>query len=180
MIRELRSEAAKSLLAYFFLHENEELYVNELVRKLKIDKRNLIKKLKEYETDGLFKCSTRGNLRLYSLNKRFPLYKEYKETTLKTVGVLQYLKDALIKVKGVEKAFVFGSYASGRMDELSDIDVMIIGSHDTIEVQKSVAMIQKKLEREINVINLSREEFDRKKNDPFINKILKEKRVDIL
>jgi predicted transcriptional regulator with HTH domain len=43
----LRSEITKKLLNYFFLNPKESLYVNELSRNLALDKRNLVKKIKE-------------------------------------------------------------------------------------------------------------------------------------
>ena len=46
----LKSELTKTLLNYFFINPHEELYINELSRKLNLDKRNLVKKLKAITT----------------------------------------------------------------------------------------------------------------------------------
>lgn len=81
------SKTTKSLLNFFFSHEDESFYVNELARRLELDRRNLFKKLKELEDEGLFHIETMGNLKLYSLNKQYPLYAEYKKIILKTSGV---------------------------------------------------------------------------------------------
>ncbi len=43
----LRSEITKTVLNYFFMNPQESLYVNELVQKLHLDKRNLVKKIRE-------------------------------------------------------------------------------------------------------------------------------------
>ena len=43
----LRSEITKKLLNYFFINPHESLYVNEMSQKLQLDKRNLVKKIKE-------------------------------------------------------------------------------------------------------------------------------------
>jgi len=51
----LRSEITRKLLNYFFLNPEASLYVNELARKLGLDKRNLVKKMKELEKEGLLK-----------------------------------------------------------------------------------------------------------------------------
>ena len=80
----LRSEITKKLLNYFFLNPHESLYVNELVKKLHLDKRNLVKKIKELEKEGVLKSQTRGNLRLYSVNQDYPLYDEYRKIVIKT------------------------------------------------------------------------------------------------
>jgi len=47
----LKSKITRKLLNYFFLNPKESLYVNELSRNLALDKRNLVKKIKELETE---------------------------------------------------------------------------------------------------------------------------------
>ena len=81
----MSSEIVKSLLSFYFLHEDESFYTNEIARCLHADKRNLVKKLKELEKEGLFINELKGNQRNYSLNKRHPLYNEYKSIIIKTV-----------------------------------------------------------------------------------------------
>ena len=78
----LRSDITKKILNYFFINPEDALYVNELSRRLNLDKRNLVKKLRELETEGLLKSEIRGNLKIYSTNKKFPFYKEYKKLSL--------------------------------------------------------------------------------------------------
>jgi DNA-binding transcriptional ArsR family regulator len=83
----LRSGVIRKVLNYFFVNHHESLYVNELSRKLDLDKRNLVKKLKELESEGLLKSELRGNLKIYSINKSYLLYKEYRKIILNTVGL---------------------------------------------------------------------------------------------
>ena len=73
----LRSEITRKLLQYFFLHPEESLYTNELGRKFQLDKRNLVKKLRELEEEGILQCRIIGNIKLYSINREYPLYNEY-------------------------------------------------------------------------------------------------------
>jgi len=72
----LRSEITRKLLDYFFINPHENLYVNELTRKLNLDKRNLVKKIRQLENEGILKSQSRGNLKLYSINTDYSLYKE--------------------------------------------------------------------------------------------------------
>ncbi len=178
----ITSKIAQSLLAFYFLHEDESLYVNELVRRLELDKRNLVKKLTEFEREGIFKSEIIGNQKYYSLNKKYPLYKEYKRIVLKTIGIEKQLKTALSDIKGIKRAFVYGSYAEDRMDAFSDIDIIVIGNHSTVLLHKKIAQLQKLTDREINVISISQEEFDAKveNEDPFITGILGKKRIEII
>ncbi|KKM82518.1 hypothetical protein LCGC14_1318790, partial [marine sediment metagenome] len=70
----LKSKITRKLLNYFFLNPKESLYVNELSRNLALDKRNLVKKIKELETEGILKSQARGNLKLYSINRNYKLF----------------------------------------------------------------------------------------------------------
>lgn len=176
----LSSKTTVRLLNYFFLHEDESLYFNEIVRRLDEDKRNLARKVKELELLGLLSVESKGNLKIYSLNKKFPLYNEYKKIILKTAGIENELKKSLSKVDGIKEAFIFGSYAEGKMDRLSDIDVMVIGDQNTIDLHKALGHIQKIMDREINVINMSQREFHAKQKDPFISKVVRGKRIVLI
>ena len=116
------------------------------------------------------------------MNKKLALYKEYKTIVLKTIGLEQKLKDALTDIKGIKKAYIFGSYAEDKMDASSDIDIIVIGDQDTILIQKRISQLQKFMDREINVINITEKEFTlkEKKKDPFILNILKKKKIEII
>jgi predicted nucleotidyltransferase len=177
----LRSKNTKAILGYMFLHEDAELYVNEMARKFSLDDGNLSRKLKELEREGILKCRERGHERYYSLNRNYSLLKEYKGIVLKTVGLEQKLRDGLAKISGIEQAFIFGSYAGGTMDAASDVDLLVVGGHDTLALQKAVAATQKEIDREINVISLdSREYTEKLKKDPFLRSLAKKKKVRIV
>ncbi|MCK4528564.1 nucleotidyltransferase domain-containing protein [candidate division WOR-3 bacterium] len=178
----IKSKIVQSLLAFYFLHEEENLYVNELVRHLGVDKRNLVKKLNELEREGLFKIEIIGNQKYYSLNKKYSLYKEYKRIILKTIGLEKQLKTVLGELTGIKRAFIYGSYAEDRMDAFSDIDIIVIGNHNTVLLQKTITQLQKSTDREINVTSISQQEFDSivANKDPFITDVLEKKRIEII
>jgi predicted nucleotidyltransferase len=177
----LRSVISKKILGYFFLHEEKELYLNEMCRRFNLDRGNLVKKLRELEAEGVLKSEWKGNQRYYHLNPSFPLIKEYKKIILKTIGIEQTLKSLLKKIKGVEKAFLFGSYAQNKMDSLSDLDLIVIGEHNTIALNREIAQLQKEIDREINVISIDSDEFEAKrKKDPFFQRILKKEKIELV
>lgn len=177
----LKSELTLKLLDYFFMSPHEGLYMNELVRKLDLDKRNLAKKLKELEKEGILKTQKQGNLKLYSLDKKYPLYKEYRTIILKTVGFEAKLKTIIKKVEGLSKIIIYGSYARDKIDIHSDIDLVAIGSHDIVPLQRKLNQLQKAIDREINVINMSSKEWQKRINskDLFVSEILQKKHIQI-
>ncbi|MBU0661678.1 nucleotidyltransferase domain-containing protein [Patescibacteria group bacterium] len=178
----LKSAITQKLLSHFFLNPHEKLYVNELARKLSLDKRNLVKKLKELEKEGLLASRSRGNLKLYSINTKFPLYKEYKNIVLKTLGFEEELKGLLKGVPGIEKAYIYGSYAADKLEAHSDIDLLVVGEHKLMVLQKAINKLQRKIDREINIVNMDNNEFKdrRKQRDPFLKKVFKDKIIELI
>lgn len=178
----LKSKVTGKILNYFFLNPNSSLYVNELSEKLSLDKRNLVKKLKELEKEGLLKSESRGNLKLYSGNKKYPLYNEYKKIILKTLGLEKKLTDLLKDVKGIKTAYIYGSYAEDRLSVHSDIDLLVVGNHKIIALQKKINNLQKEIDREINVVNMDESDFNKRKkaSDPFVRGVLKNRHIEIM
>ncbi len=178
----VKSKITKSILNFFFLHEDESFYLNEIARNLCLDKRNLVKKLKEIEEEGLFSSQLRGNQRHYQLNKKYPLYKEYKKIIAKTIGLEEELRQILKNIKGIKEAYIFGSYAKDKIDVFSDIDVLVIGNYNTILLQEKIGELQKTIDREINVVGVDKKEFEvkRKEKNSFISDIFKRKKIKII
>ena len=177
----LRSEISQKVLNYFMLQQGAESYVNDLARTLHLESGNLARKLLEFEKEGVLKSRWQGKQRYYSLNTNFPLMNEYRTIILKTVGFEQTLKTALQKIPGIKHAVIFGSYAQDQMDAHSDIDLVAVGSHSTADLQKVIAPIQKKTQREINVISMSPQEYNKKKKgDPLIRSIEAKKKIKLI
>jgi len=178
----LRSKVAIKLLDYYFLNPDTQHYINELARILELDPKNTETKLKEFEKSGLFKSEFRGKERYFFLAKDSSLLEHYRQIFLKTYGIEKRLKDALRGIKGLKEAYIFGSYATNKMDSSSDIDILAIGSHSVLELQRLIAKLQKDIGREFNVKNLSQKEFEIKKKgkEPFITGVFKTKIIRLV
>ncbi|TAM40595.1 hypothetical protein EPN54_02580 [bacterium] len=178
----LRSKVAIKLLDYYFLNQDADHYINELARLLGLDPKNTETKLKELEKEGLFKSEFRGKQRYFSLAKDSPVLEHYRQIFLKTYGMEKRLKDILQEIKGIKEAYLFGSYATNKMDSSSDIDILAIGSHSVLELQRVIAKLQKDTGREFNVTNLSLKEFGAKRRhkDHFINSVFKSKTIKLV
>jgi len=175
----LKSQITQKVLNYFFINPTAKCYINELAKILKVDPKNLLRKLNELEKEGLFTSEFSGRQKYYYLNKSFPLLKLYKEIFLKTLGIENILRKIISSDSKIIEAYIFGSYASNKMDQISDIDLLIIGDHSSIDIINKINKIQKEIGREINVINFTLEEFKKKKQTDnlimniFSNKIIK-------
>lgn len=178
----LKSKITRAILNYFFMNPKASMYVNELQRKFNLDKRNLVKKLKDLEKESILHSRTQGNQRIYFLNMRYPLYNEYKKIVLKSIGIESKLKMILNTIPGIKAAYIYGSYVKDAMDISSDIDLLVVGSHSILLLQRKINKLQKEIDREINIINMNKTEFRarKKKQDLFIKNIFTNKTVRIV
>jgi len=178
----LRSKITRKVLNLFFLNEKESFYVNELAKLLKEDPSNLYKKLLELKEEGILSDEFRGKERYFFLNPKYPFLKEYKKIILKGLGFEKILKEKLSKLEGIDSVYIFGSYAKNKLSTESDIDLLIVGDFDTLKLQKTLLEIQKLTGREINSIELTKKEFEKRKKekDPFLKDIFSKKYIKIL
>ena len=176
-----RSKISQKVLSYFLLNSEEEMYVNEMARKFAVDRGNLVRKLTEWEKDGVLTKTERGNLSLYKINKDYSLLKEMKNIAQKKFGLEEQLKKVLKKIEGIKKAFIFGSYAKDTLETESDIDLLLVGSHGALEIQKEIVKLQKEFDREINTVDMTEAEFkEKKQEDEFLKGILSDKYIQII
>jgi len=63
----------------------------------------------------------------------------------------------------------------------SDIDLLLVGSHSALKVQKEIIKLQKEFDREINIIDMTETEFNKKKQkDEFLKNIFNDKYIQII
>ncbi|MBU4369192.1 nucleotidyltransferase domain-containing protein [Patescibacteria group bacterium] len=178
---QFRSKITIKILGYFFLNPQKTNYVNELANLLSLDVGNLFRKLKELEGEGILYSEKRGNQKYYGLNKNYSLLKEMKRMYNAKYGVVGILKEKLKKIKKLDEAYIFGSYAKGNFQQESDVDILLIGEHSSLKAKLEILPLEKTIGREINIIDISMEELKlrRKKNDDFIKNIFSQKTIKI-
>ncbi|OGS21798.1 MAG: hypothetical protein A2252_06630 [Elusimicrobia bacterium RIFOXYA2_FULL_39_19] len=175
----LKTNLRKKLLAYSFTHPDEAYYLRELALFIDEDPGNLSRELKRLEEDGLYSSTTRGKLKFYSLNKKYPLYAEYKKIIFKTEGVEGSLKNLVGLYKDITFACIYGSYAKDKEKKTSDIDLLLVGKFPVNDLTNKIRELESKLNREINFNYYSKEEFEkeRKKAGSFLDLVLNGKKI---
>jgi len=174
-----RSRLRKRLLSYFFSNIDANLYLREIASILNEDPGNLLKELKKMEREGIFISTLRGNQRYFSLNRRYPLYKELKSVIFKTIGVAGGLMRIVNETKGVEFAFIYGSFAQNKENSSSDIDLFIVGNPDRDKFMEKIDILEHSIKREINYNIYSKIEFKNKikKTETFVLNLLKRPKI---
>jgi predicted nucleotidyltransferase len=173
----LNTRLRKKLLAYSFTHIDENYYVRELSSLIDEDPGNLSRELRKLEEAGLYTSFAKGNVKFYSVNKDYPLFKEIKKIIFKTEGVEGSLKEIVLKYKGITSAFIYGSYAKNKETSASDIDLAAVGKFNRDDFTDDMRNLEAKLNREINFTIYNEAEFnkERKKEGSFLNLVLKNK-----
>ena len=81
----LGTKLRKNLLAFSFNHQDESFYVRELSGLIRQDPGNLSRELRKLEEEGIYSSTIRGNVKFYSLNNAYPLFRELKKIALNSV-----------------------------------------------------------------------------------------------
>jgi predicted nucleotidyltransferase len=158
----------------------KELHNREIARRSELSEAAVRQELGKLVHLDLVRLRKDGNRVYYSANRSHPLYHEIHSIVLKTTGLVDVLADALADLR-VETAFVFGSIAEGEATSDSDVDILIIGRIGLMEVSKLLSGVSERLEREINPIVMSREEYIGRirTDDHFANNVIKGDRLFI-
>jgi len=171
-----KSRLRNKILLHFFSNVDDELYLREMARRLKEDPGNLSKELAKLELEGIFVSQFRGKQKYFFLNKTYPLFNELKSIIFKTIGIKGSLQKIINKTNGVVTAFIYGSFATGKENASSDIDLCLIIEGNVFNEDKLISKIdglEKTIFREVNYIYYSEEEWEKQinENDGFIENI---------
>jgi predicted nucleotidyltransferase len=173
----LNTKLRRKLLTYSFTHPDENYYLRELANLIDDDPGNLSRELKKLEDEELYTSVTKGRVKFYSLNKKYPLFKELKRIIFKTEGVEGSLKGLVGRFRGISLAFIYGSYAKNREKKTSDIDLVVVGEIPRNKFTRKIRDLELKLGREVNFTVYAEKEFKKEKGKEggFLNLILKDK-----
>ncbi len=170
------------VLSYAFINPDKAFYSRQLARMIKADPGNLSRKLTELEQDGILYSHTEGRQRYFSLNQQYPLLAETRKIFEAHFSLETTIRDTLKNLTGLEEAYIFGSYAKGKLSRESDIDLLLIGSHDPLAAKRLLLPIQKKLGREINALDFLPEEITKRRaaKDGLIMEIFSNKNIKVI
>lgn len=137
--------------------------------------------LHELERSGVVIVTTTGNQRLYQANTRHPVYPELRAICRKTFGVADTIAVELAEFEDrIVLAFIFGSVARGTERADSDIDLMIVGRLDYLELGPVIGKISEAVGRPLDLNLHAPEDWVRLQGDRIIRSILEGERLVIV
>ena len=123
----LFSGLQQRLLAVLFGQPDRSFYGNELLRLTGTGRGALQRELEKLVSANLVTVTVIGNQKHYQANPDAPIFAELRGIVLKTMGLADVLRTALMEVADrIRIAFVYGSIAKGTDTASSDIDLMVV------------------------------------------------------
>jgi predicted nucleotidyltransferase len=178
----ISSKIRIELLKILALNPESTFNINELSRRTGFSIRGVEKELKNLLTGGILRREVSGNQHLYQLDQLCPIYQEIKAIITKTVGLTALVKQALISVeKKIERAFIYGSFASGNYGNESDVDLFVVTELSGLKLAELLGEVQNEIGRSINVSQFTADEFNQRKeqNDHFLKRVLEGPKINI-
>jgi len=178
----ISSKIRIELLRILALNPESTFNINELSRRTGFSLRGVEKELKNLLTGGILRRDVSGNQHRYQLDLLCPIYPEIKSIITKTVGLTELVKQALISVeKKIERAFIYGSFASGDYGNESDVDLFVVTELSGLKLAELLGEVQNEIGRSINVSQFTADEFNQRKeqNDHFLKRVLEGPKINI-
>lgn len=173
----------RKLLSVLLLQADERYHVRELARMTGVPPGSIHRELKTMSEAGLLVREQVGNQVLYHADQTCPIFPELAEIFRKTSGLAFLLRDELDSISDrIDLAIVFGSMASGRQHSSSDVDILVLGSLQLIDVVRALDPVGQVLNREINPVVMTSNEFVLLlgKNDRFAMRVVEEPKVFVI
>ncbi|TXE50483.1 MULTISPECIES: nucleotidyltransferase domain-containing protein [Serratia] len=160
MLELLFSEYRRKVLSLLFIEAGQAFHVREIARRTATQAGTLHKELSRLAEGGILLRQRQGNQICYQANADCLIFPELAAIFRKTCGPAARLRQVLTGFgEDIERAFIFGSVASGKATAASDIDVLIVGKLSFTDVIQAVYPLQATLGREINPKLYSPEEW---------------------
>ncbi len=158
----------------FIYNPQKEYYLNQVARLIGTSAGNARRELgRLIEADFLTK-EKKGNALYFKINSGNIILPDIKNIVDKTIGLKHILAKELRRVKGIDFAFLFGSYAKGDFRNNSDIDLYVIGEISEKDLYPKIKSAEEKVYREINYHLSTLPEFkENLKKSFFLKEILK-------
>lgn len=178
----LSSKARAEIFRILFGINSNEFHLREIERRTGYSIGTVRQEVLKLINNRLIIKRVSGNRTYFRANKNHPLFENIQGLVLKTSGLIDILKNSLNNNKSIYFAFIFGSIASGKIKEQSDIDLFIIGDIGLREISKLLKGQSNIIGREINVHTLAAQEFitRKHKNDHFITKVIASSKLMVI
>ena len=180
----LFSSVQLRVLSLLFARPDKEFQLTELIKLARSGRGAVQRELEKLSKAGIVEVSSRENRKTYRANRLSPIFDELHGLIIKTVGLLEPIRNALRKFRSdVTVAFVYGSVAKGTDTARSDIDLTIIGTDlDYPSIYAALQKVETILHRPVNPNLITVDEWKRRINEDnsFVTAILRQPKLFVV
>jgi DNA-binding transcriptional ArsR family regulator len=179
----LRSRSQGDILAAIMLDPEHDRSLTELAEETGVSVATVQREVARLEEGGLVTTTRRGNTRLVRAVTDSVVYKPLADLLAVTFGPVPLLRAALEEVPGIERAFIYGSWAARYAQRggpvPNDIDLLVIGKPDRRRLADAVDAVEGVLRREVNVRRVTPDAWERDEGS-FKQTVLSRPVVDVI
>ncbi|MCK5205036.1 MAG: nucleotidyltransferase domain-containing protein [Desulfobacterales bacterium] len=179
----LFGKTRRAVLSVLYSHTDESFYLRQLVRITGVGVGAMQRELKQLTDSGIIRRLRIGRQIFFQANTDCPVFKELRDLVIKTIGVGDVLRSALVPLaERIQIAFIYGSLARGEETRSSDLDVLVVGDLTFAEVVSAISPLQETLSREINPSVYPLKEFKSKVSEGqhFISTVLEAPKIFVI
>jgi predicted nucleotidyltransferase len=182
MLTPLLSETRQALLRLFLMNPHQHYHLREVARQTGKPVTTVQSEVAKLADAGVVNKAASGNRTYYQANTDSPIYPELRALIVKTVGLVDVLRETLNPLgSSVEAAFVYGSMAAGEPSPNSDVDLLVVGEADDALLHAAVSRAEEELDRPVNYVLLSGAEFrQRRAEEGFLARVLRGPRLAVV
>jgi len=179
----VRTDAQARLLGVLFDRPGQKLPLGEVARRAGVPPSTASKEISRLVDDGLVLSEAMGRMRIVQANWDLPWSGELATILDHTVGLVGSIAEALRPLRGIEAAFIFGSWAARRAGQPGpdpvDVDVIIIGAPDREGVRSALRPLEAHLDRHIDPTIVTPDRWA-DEDDPFVATVRERPLVPVL
>jgi predicted nucleotidyltransferase len=177
----LFSKVRQRVLAVLFGSPDRSFYTNEVIDLAHSGTGAVQRELADLAASGLLTVRKKGNQKHFQANAASPVFAELRGLVLKTMGLSDVLRSALLPIAPqIKLAFVFGSMAKQQDTAASDVDVLVVS--DTLsygEVFAALEVACQTLGRTVNPALYTSTDFQARQlgENAFINRVMQQPKI---
>jgi DNA-binding transcriptional ArsR family regulator len=150
----LRSQQQGEILALLLGDPDLELSLTGITQRTGAPHPSVHREVQRAEQAGLVTSRKVGNTRLVRANVGSPYYAGLADVLTKAFGVPAVVAEVLRGVRGVEEAYIYGSWAArhegqGGQRPVGDIDVLVLGDPDRDQLYAALGVAEERLGRPV-------------------------------
>jgi DNA-binding transcriptional ArsR family regulator len=163
-----RSDGQARLLARLYLRPERATTLSALARELDLSHTTLSREADKLERAGLIRSERVGNQRRLHPNEESVYFPALRDLLLRAFGPVPLMERALRRTAGIEKAFLYGSWAARYLGEAgdapNDLDLLVVGSPQRTALARVGRDLEHQLGYDVNPTVVPAAEWESKKS----------------